>query len=291
MTLDNIWKQDQVQQLIELGLNEDLGKAAHSSLAAIPPHTTGRAQMIAKEPGIIAGLPIAIEIFNKINPQINVELLVPEGSPVEYGTQLMHIQGSATDILSGERLVLNFIQRLSGIATTAHKYASLAAPYNVRILDTRKTTPGMRLLEKYAVKIGGADNHRMGLFDMIMLKDNHIDFCGGMAQAIQQTLKYLEEHSLNLKIEVETRNLDEVREVCEVGNIHRIMLDNFTPAQIQEALKIINHQFETEASGGIYEDNIAEYLKTGVDYISIGALTHSVKSLDISLKTLIEKKS
>lgn len=291
MTLDNFWKQDQVQQLIELGLNEDLGKAAHSSLAAIPPHTTGRAQMIAKEPGIIAGLPIAIEIFNKINPQINVELLVPEGSPVEYGTQLMHIQGSATDILSGERLVLNFIQRLSGIATTAHKYASLAAPYNVRILDTRKTTPGMRLLEKYAVKIGGADNHRMGLFDMIMLKDNHIDFCGGITPAITKTLEYLQEHNLNLKIEIETRNIEEVKEVCAIGNVNRIMLDNFTPKEIQEAVLIINNRFETEASGGINEQNITEYLGTGIDFISIGALTHSVKSMDISLKTIIQKNA
>ncbi len=289
MTFDKLWKHPQVIRLVELGLQEDFGQTPHSSLTAIPKGTKGVAQMIAKSDGIVAGLPLANTIFQQINPSIEVEQLVSEGQKVIRGTILMKIQGESTDILSGERLILNFIQRLSGIATVANHYAELAKPYGVKILDTRKTTPGMRLLEKYAVKAGGAENHRIGLFDMIMLKDNHIDFCGSITQAIHKTLDYLKQNKLQLKIEIETRNLDEVKEACAVGNIHRIMLDNFSPSQIIEALKIIDKRFETEASGGITDENLLEYLKTGVDYISVGALTHSVKSMDISLKTIIQK--
>ncbi|MBX2985547.1 MAG: carboxylating nicotinate-nucleotide diphosphorylase [Bacteroidia bacterium] len=289
MTFDKLWKHPQVIRLVELGLQEDFGQTPHSSLTAIPKGTKGVAQMIAKSDGIVAGLPLANTIFQQINPSIEVEQLVSEGQKVIRGTILMKIQGESTDILSGERLILNFIQRLSGIATVANHYAELAKPYGVKILDTRKTTPGMRLLEKYAVKAGGAENHRIGLFDMIMLKDNHIDFCGSITQAIHKTLDYLKQNKLQLKIEIETRNLDEVKEACAVGNIHRIMLDNFSPSQIIEALKIIDKRFETEASGGITDEHLLEYLKTGVDYISVGALTHSVKSMDISLKTIIQK--
>ncbi|MCO6495017.1 MAG: carboxylating nicotinate-nucleotide diphosphorylase [Bacteroidetes bacterium] len=285
----NIWVDSKIQQLIDIGLEEDIGSTPHSSISAIPKGTFGYAQMIAKEEGIVAGLPLASEIFKKINPSITICQLVSEGQKVSTGSVLMTFEGDATDILSGERLILNFIQRLSGIATVSNKYATLAKAYGVTILDTRKTTPGMRLLEKYAVKIGGAENHRMGLFDMIMLKDNHIDFCGGITQAINKTHEYLKQNKLSLKIEVETRNLEEVKEACAIGEIHRIMLDNFSPKDIIEALKIINKRFETEASGGITEQNLTEYLKTGVDYISIGALTHSVKSMDISLKTIIKK--
>lgn len=289
MNLAKIWEDPNIHQLISISLQEDIGGGDHSSLASIPKNTKGSANMLFKEDAIVAGLPLAKIIFHKIDPTLIVMEQVKEGDFVKKGTTALNVIGNAVSILSGERLVLNFIQRLSGIASISKKYADLAKPYNVIILDTRKTTPGLRLLEKYAVKTGGCDNHRTGLYDMIMLKDNHVDFCGGITNAIERTHKYLSEHNVNLKIEVETRNLKEVEEACKIGGIHRIMLDNFSPNDIKLALKIIDNRFETEASGGINIDNIIPYLETGVNYISIGALTHSVKSADISLKTEIEK--
>jgi nicotinate-nucleotide pyrophosphorylase (carboxylating) len=281
------WNSPELIQLIQSGLNEDIGKGDFSVLAAIGNETQGSAEMIMKEDAIIAGLPLAQIIYSLIDPTIQIETAAMEGSKVSKGQRILTVKGKASTILSGERLVLNFIQRLSGIATVANHYATLAKPYGVTILDTRKTTPGLRKLEKYAVKTGGCDNHRMGLYDMIMLKDNHIDFCGGITPAILKTQAYLKENNLSLPIEVETRNLAEVTEVCMIGGIQRIMLDNFSPDEIKEALKVINKQFETEASGGITKENLEAYLATGVDFISIGALTHSVKSTDISLKTTL----
>lgn len=279
------WNSPELIQLIQSGLKEDIGKGDFSVLAAIGNETQGTADMIVKEDAIIAGLPLAQIIYTLIDPTIQIDIVAKEGSKVSKGQRILSVKGKAATILSGERLVLNFIQRLSGIATIANHYADLAKPYGVTILDTRKTTPGLRKLEKYAVKTGGCDNHRMGLYDMIMLKDNHIDFCGGITAAIQKTQSFLKENNLSLPIEVETRNLSEVKEACKVGGIQRIMLDNFQPHEIKEALTHINKQFETEASGGITKENLLDYLATGVDFISIGALTHSVKSIDISLKT------
>jgi len=289
MSLAKIWEDSHIHQLITLSLQEDIGNGDHSSLASIPKNTKGSANMLFKEDSVVAGLPLAKIIFHKIDPTLLVTDKVKDGDFVKKGTIALTVSGNAISILSGERLVLNFIQRLSGIASISKKYADLAKPYNVKVLDTRKTTPGLRILEKYAVKTGGCDNHRTGLYDMIMLKDNHVDFCGGITNAIERTNTYLSEKNLNLKIEVETRNLKEVEEACKTGGIHRMMLDNFSPNDIKLALKIINNRFETEASGGITYDNLIPYLETGVDYISIGALTHSVKSVDISLKTIIDK--
>jgi len=289
MSLAKIWEDSHIHQLISLSLQEDIGNGDHSSLASISKNTKGSANMLFKEDAVVAGLPLAKIIYHKIDPSLSITELVKDGDIVKKGTVALKVSGNAVSILSGERLVLNFIQRLSGIASISKKYADLARPYNTTILDTRKTTPGLRVLEKYAVKTGGCDNHRTGLYDMIMLKDNHVDFCGGITKAIERTHQYLAEKNLDLKIEVETRNLQEVEEACKTGGIQRIMLDNFTPKDISLALNTINKRFETEASGGITYDNLIPYLETGVDFISIGALTHSVKSVDISLKTIIEK--
>lgn len=269
---------------IHRSLKEDIGSGDHSSLASIPQGTQGKAHMLIKEDGVLAGVELAYSIFKQVDESLEVEIVLQDGAKVKKGDIALRVKGSTHSILKSERLVLNLAQRLSGIATIANKIVSLIEGTNTKILDTRKTTPGLRFLEKWAVTVGGAYNHRIGLYDMIMLKDNHVDYAGGIQQAIQRTQKYLAENQLDLKIEVETRNINEVKEVINAGGVNRIMLDNFSPDEIREALALIDGKFETEASGGVTIETVREYAETGVDYISIGALTHSVKSMDISLK-------
>ena len=267
-------------------LQEDVGSGDHSSLASIPQGTKGKAQMLIKEDGIIAGLDLAQAIFKQVDESLEIDFLLKDGDSITKGDIALIVKGSVHSILKSERLVLNCAQRLSGIATMANKVSKLIEGTTTKILDTRKTTPGIRFLEKWAVTVGGAYNHRIGLYDMVMLKDNHVDYAGGIAKAIESTNTYLAENKLNLKIEIETRNINEVKEVLQAGGVDRIMLDNFTPTQISEALVLIDGRFETEASGGITLETVRSYAETGVDFISIGALTHSVKSLDISLKEI-----
>ncbi|KOF02439.1 nicotinate-nucleotide pyrophosphorylase [Roseivirga seohaensis subsp. aquiponti] len=273
-----------LDQFIENALAEDIGDGDHSSLASIPENAESSAYLLMKDSGIIAGVELAEIIFKKLSPSIKVEALVKDGDVVKKGDIIMRIHGSSRTILSGERLMLNCMQRMSGIATYTNKLNSLISHTSTKLLDTRKTTPNFRLMEKWAVFIGGGVNHRFGLYDMIMLKDNHNDFAGGITQAVSATKDYLERTGRDLKIEVETRNLEEVKEVLSLEGVHRIMLDNMSPALMSEALALINGRLETEASGGIIESTIGAVAETGVDYISVGALTHSAKSLDISLK-------
>ncbi len=282
---DPVWNTTDVDLIIDLALKEDIGPGDYSTLASIGPLKMGSAFMLFKENAVLCGLPLVAKILSKVDPSIEIELLKEEGQWIQKGEKVLFLKGSASSILSSERLILNFVQRLSGIATLSKHYAQMAKPYGVTILDTRKTTPGLRLLEKYAVRVGGASNHRTGLYDMVMLKDNHVDFCGGIENAIVKTNNYLQQNNLTLAIEIETRNIEEVKEVLRVGGVQRIMLDNFNPEEITQALSLINKKYETEASGGINNSNLMEYLKTGVDFISIGALTHSSKNIDISLKT------
>jgi len=275
-----------VQALINIALREDIGSGDHSSLACIGNDKIGNAYCLAKDDGIICGLDLAEFIFNKIDNSLEFKSNFIDGNEIKKGDTVFTVVGKSISILTAERLVLNFMQRLSGVATQSKKISSLLNGYNTKVLDTRKTTPGMRLFEKYAVKIGGSYNHRIGLYDMIMLKDNHIDFAGGIKQAIEKTHQYLKNHNLNLNIEVETRNIDEVQQVLNVGGIQRIMLDNFTPELLKEAITLIDGKFETEASGGITIETIQSFAASGVDFISVGALTHSAKSIDLSLKAV-----
>lgn len=275
-----------LEELIQHALAEDIGDGDHSALACIPEDATGSAQLLVKEDGVIAGLEVSNLIFKMVDQTIRVNQFIQDGDAVKKGDIAFKVSGKSHSILKAERLVLNILQRMSGIATKTAHLKSLVADTNVTLLDTRKTTPNLRLLEKMAVTIGGGNNHRMGLYDMIMLKDNHIDYAGGIAQAIQKTKAYLKTRQLALKIEVEARDLQEVREILLAGPVDRIMLDNFSFEDIKTALKLINGRCETEASGGITEETIAQYAQCGVDYISVGALTHSVKSLDLSLKAL-----
>lgn len=275
---------NELYDFIRRALAEDVGDGDHSSLASIGPGRNGRARLLAKERGILAGLNAASEVFHIADPLLNVTPLVSDGTYIEPGMILLTVEGEEISILKAERLVLNIIQRMSGIATTTAEYVKRVEGTGARIIDTRKTTPGMRFLEKEAVLIGGGANHRMGLYDMIMLKDNHIDYAGGITCAIRQTREYLKKKNLNLKIEVETRNLEEVKEALTEGGIDRIMLDNFTVPLTAEAVKLIDHRVETESSGGITLVNVRDYAECGVDFISIGALTHHIKSLDLSLK-------
>lgn len=270
--------------IIDLALKEDIGDGDHSSLACIPFTAKGKARLLVKEEGVICGLPIAEKIFKKVQPSIEIEYFIQDGKAIKPGDIAFHVNGPSQSLLTAERVVLNFLQRLSGIATHTQRLSNLIKHTNARLLDTRKTTPGMRMLEKYAVKTGGGENHRIGLFDMIMLKDNHIDFAGGIKHAINKTHEYLKRSGKLLNIEVEARSIQDVIEIMECGGVDRIMLDNFKPADIIDALKIIDGLYETEASGGINESNLIEYAETGVDFISIGALTHQIKSLDLSLK-------
>lgn len=282
MSLD--FKGEETLLFIEKCLEEDVKDGDHSSLASIPQGTQGKAKLIFKENGIAAGLTLAQSILEHVDPAIQIDFKLKDGDTVRVGDIGFYVQGNVHSILVAERLLLNCMQRLSGIATTTKKVVDMVSHTNTTILDTRKTTPGLRFLEKWAVTVGGGANHRIGLYDMIMLKDNHNDYAGGITKAVTATKKYLQENNMDLKIEVETRNLEEVKEALAVGGVDRIMLDNFEPAEIVEALQVIDGQCETEASGGITMANVVSYAETGVDFISIGALTHSVKSLDISLK-------
>ncbi len=274
------------EELILKALEEDLGGGDHTTLATVDEKATGQAVMLAKEEGIVAGTEIAGKVFELLDPSIKTEIIISDGKPIRPGDRIMMISGPSRVLLSGERTALNYIQRMSGIATFTASVVSKLKGLHTKVLDTRKTTPCNRVFEKLAVKAGGAENHRFGLYDMIMIKDNHIDFAGGIRQAIRKTHQYLEKHHLNLKIEIETRNFEELETVLEEGGVHRIMLDNFTPEELGKALKMINGRFETEASGGITLQTIRAYAETGVDYISVGALTHQIKSLDISLKAV-----
>ncbi len=274
------------QQFIAAALLEDVGKGDFSTMASIPGDAEGKAVLKIKENGIIAGLELAQHIFQHIEPGASFLFNKKDGDKVNKGETAFEVTAKVHTILMAERLVLNCMQRMSGIATLTNKYTDKIKPYKTKILDTRKTTPLFREYEKQAVRMGGGYNHRMGLYDMIMLKDNHIDFCGGMEKAIIKTNEYLKANDLNLKIEVETRDLVDVKTVMAVGNVHRIMLDNFTPEQLEKAIEIIGGRYETEASGGINYDNITSYARTGVDYISSGAIIHHAVSMDLSLKAL-----
>ena len=273
-----------LQSFIRAALNEDVGAGDHSSLASIPEEAQRHAKLLIKDAGIIAGLQLATKIFDAVDHDLEVELLLKDGQEVAQGDIGLLVKGKARSILTSERLVLNCLQRMSGIATYTRHLCSLIAHTSAKLLDTRKTTPNFRLPEKWAVAIGGGTNHRFGLYDMIMLKDNHIDYAGGIQEAITATLKYLERKQMDLKIEIETRNLEEVKQVLKVGGVHRIMLDNMNLKDMTAAVQMIGGHYQTEASGGIDEHSIAGVAETGVDFISVGALTHSVKSLDISLK-------
>lgn len=278
-------KKEEILKIVDNALNEDIGDGDHTSLATVPENAKGKAQLIVKEDGILAGVELAEIIFHRLDPNLTLEILIRDGEAVKKGQIVLHVTGSSRSILSAERLVLNFMQRMSGIATKTHELAKLIKHTHAQLLDTRKTTPGIRLMEKWAVKIGGGSNHRFALYDMIMIKDNHVDYAGGIPQAIERANSYLKEKGKQLKIEIETRNIDEVKQVIACGNVDRIMLDNFSPAQIVEALTLIDQSiYETEASGGITEETIVAYAETGVDFISSGAITHSYKSLDLSLK-------
>ncbi len=273
----------QVIQLIELAIVEDIGDGDHSSLGSIPANEQGKARLLVKDTGVICGIHLAKHIFNRIDSTLVFKPHIEEGSYVKVGDVAFIVSGNIHSILQAERLVLNFMQRMSGVSTFTKRLVDIIDGTNARLLDTRKTTPGMRIFEKYAVVMGGGTNHRMGLFDMVMLKDNHNDYAGGITAGVNQTKKYLERHNKQLKIEVETRNLNEVQEALSVG-VDRIMFDNFSPEEMKEAVKLVDGRCETEASGGITESSIRSYAETGVDFISVGALTHSVQSLDLSLK-------
>lgn len=275
-----------IDEIVKLALNEDLGDGDHTSLATIPKDAPGKAELIAKEDGILAGLDVGKKVFKQVNPDIKFETFKKDGQIIRKGERIMLIEGKAQSILSAERTALNFIQRMSGIATFTYRVNRKLEGLNTKLLDTRKTTAGNRLLEKMAVKIGGGHNHRFGLYDMIMIKDNHVDFAGGISKAIKATQDYLKKTKKDLKIEIEVRNFQELREVIETGGVNRIMLDNFDPDDLLMSVQIIGRKYETEASGNITINNIREYAETGVNFISMGALTHQIKSLDLSLKAI-----
>lgn len=271
-------------KLIELAFAEDIGDGDHTTLCCIPEDAMGKSHLLIKEDGILAGVELAKKVFAKFDPTMQVEVLINDGAHVKVGDIAMVVTGKVRSLLQTERLMLNIMQRMSGIATMTNKYVELLKGTKTRVLDTRKTTPGLRMLEKQAVKIGGGTNHRIGLFDMILLKDNHIDFAGGIANAIDRCHNYLKEKNLDLKIEIEVRNFDELQHVLDKGGVNRIMLDNFSVADTKKAVDIIAGRYETESSGGITFDTIRGYAEQGVDFISVGALTHSVKGLDMSFK-------
>lgn len=271
-------------RLIDLAFAEDIGDGDHTTLCCIPEDAMGKSHLLIKEDGILAGVEVAKRVFAKFDSTMQVEVLINDGTPVKKGDIAMVVTAKVRSLLQTERLMLNIMQRMSGIATMTNKYVERLKGTKTHVLDTRKTTPGLRMLEKQAVKIGGGMNHRIGLFDMILLKDNHIDFCGGITNAITRCHEYLKEKGLNLKIEIEVRNFDELAEAMNCGGINRIMLDNFSVADTKKAVDIVGGKFETESSGGITFDTIRYYAECGVDFISVGALTHSVKGLDMSFK-------
>lgn len=271
-------------KLIDLSFAEDIGDGDHTTLCCIPEDPMGKSHLLIKEDGILAGVEVAKKVFARFDDTMKVEVLIQDGAHVKKGDIAMVVTGKVRSLLQTERLMLNIMQRMSGIATMTNKYVEKLKGTKTHVLDTRKTTPGMRMLEKQAVKIGGGMNHRIGLFDMILLKDNHVDFAGGITNAIDRCHKYLEEKGLKLKIEIEVRNFDELQQVIDHGGVDRIMLDNFSVADTRKAVEIIAGRFETESSGGITFDTIRQYAECGVDFISVGALTHSVKGLDMSFK-------
>lgn len=278
---------DNIKQLIQMTLAEDIGDGDHSSMSCIPVEVQGEMKLLVKADGILCGVDVAREVLRQVDDTIQMEQFMHDGDTIQKGDIVFKLRGSAQKMLTAERTVLNFMQRMSGIATTTHQYVEMVKDTSVTLLDTRKTTPNMRIFEKYAVEVGGAQNHRFGLYDMMMLKDNHIDFAGGIEKAIDAAVAYQKAKGLNLKIEVETRSLDDVQRVLDHGGAHRIMFDNFTPTQVREGVQLVNHRMETEASGGITDETLHAYAETGVDYISIGAFTHHIASLDLSLKTVI----
>ena len=273
-----------IDRLIDLAFAEDIGDGDHTTLSCIPADAMGKSKLLIKGDGILAGVEIAEEIFHRFDPELKVTVLIGDGSEVKPGDIAMLVEGRIQSLLQTERLMLNVMQRMSGIATMTHRYVERLKGTKTRVLDTRKTTPGMRMLEKEAVKIGGGVNHRIGLFDMILLKDNHVDFAGGIANAINRAKEYCKAKGKDLKIEIEVRNLDELKQVLDNGGVDRIMFDNFTPEQTRKAVEMVGGRYETESSGGITFDTIRDYAECGVDFISVGALTHSVKCLDMSFK-------
>ena len=275
---------DKVKELIALTLQEDIGTGDHSSISCISTSVQGKMKLLIKQDGVLAGVDVAREVLRQVDDNIEMDIMINDGAEVHKGDIAFVLKGSSRNMLTAERTLLNFMQRMSGIATTTRQYVDLVKDTNVILLDTRKTTPNMRVFEKYAVAVGGAQNHRFGLYDMIMLKDNHIDFAGGIEKAIDLANNYIKANNLNIKIEIECRSIEDVKRVISHGGVHRIMFDNFAPEQIIEGVKLVNHQFETEASGGIIKETLHDYAVTGVDYISVGAFTHHVTSLDMSLK-------
>lgn len=271
-------------RLIDLAFSEDIGDGDHTTLCCIPSDVIGKSHLLVKEEGILAGVEIAKRIFHRFDPTMKMEILIEDGAHVKPGDVAFVVTGKVQSLLQTERLMLNVMQRMSGIATMTHKYVERLKGTHTRILDTRKTTPGMRMLEKEAVKIGGGVNHRIGLFDMILLKDNHVDFAGGISNALERCHRYLKEKGKNLKIEIEVRTFDELRQVLDLGGVDRIMLDNFSVADTRKAVEMVNGRYEIESSGGITYDTIRSYAECGVDFISVGALTHSVCGLDLSFK-------
>lgn len=275
-----------INSLLELAFAEDIGDGDHTTLCSIPASEVGSSKLLIKEEGILAGVNVAKDVFHKFDPELKVDVFIEDGAHVKPGDVAFVVTGKVQSLLQTERLVLNLMQRMSGIATITNKYVKLLEGTKTKVLDTRKTTPGLRMLEKQAVKIGGGENHRIGLFDMILLKDNHVDFAGGIKNAITRAKQYLKEKNKDLKIEIEVRNFEELNEALNVGGVDRIMLDNFTVEDTRKAVEIVNGRVELESSGGITFETIRDYAVTGVDYVSVGALTHSVKSLDMSLKAI-----
>lgn len=276
-------REELIDELIGLAFAEDLGDGDHTTLSTIPAEAKGKQHLLIKQEGILAGVDIARKVFRKLDPELKMTVFMPDGSHVRPGDIAFEVEGSVRSLLIAERTMLNIMQRMSGVATMTAEYQKRLEGLHTKVLDTRKTTPGMRILEKDAVKIGGGENHRIGLFDMILIKDNHVDFAGGIKEAVSRAKEYCKSNGKDLNIEVETRNLEEIKEALEAG-VDRIMLDNFTPEMTREAVRFIDGRAETESSGGITIDNLREYGEAGVDYISVGALTHSVKGLDMSFK-------
>ena len=277
---------DNLDALIQLWFAEDIGDGDHTTLSSIPADAMGASQLIIKEDGVLAGVEVAKRVFHAFDPELKMTQYLHDGDHVKVGDIAFVVEGRIQSLLQTERLMLNIMQRMSGVATRTAQYVKLLEGTNTRVLDTRKTTPGLRLLEKEAVKIGGGCNHRIGLYDMILLKDNHVDFAGGLQKAIIRAQEYLKEKGKDLKIEIEVRSFDEIKQVMEIGGVDRIMLDNFSPEDTRKAVEMIGGRFETESSGGITFDTLRDYALCGVDYISVGALTHSVKSLDMSFKAV-----
>ncbi len=279
-------KDELIERLIDLSFAEDIGDGDHTTLSSIPADAMGKNMLLIKEDGVLAGVDMALRIFHRFDPTLQVEVLIKDGAEVKKGDIAMYVTGSVRSLLQTERLMLNVMQRMSGIATMTRRYVRQLEGTNTRVLDTRKTTPGMRIMEKEAVRIGGGTNHRIGLFDMILLKDNHVDFAGGIQKAILRAQEYCKEKGKDLKIEIEVRSLDELQQVLDLGGVQRIMFDNFTPEVTRKAVEMVAGRYETESSGGITFDTLRDYALCGVDFISVGALTHSVKGLDMSFKAV-----